>query len=94
MFGPMPDGGNLDGGVSGGSGVSWWQDTLGFVIKAAAVKEFAPVQKNQQYYVDAYGRVLPAGASVIGQQVAAPQNQLTTLVLLGIGAMLIFKLAQ
>jgi hypothetical protein len=64
-------------GYSGGTtadsgGSAWWEDTLNFVVRAAAVKQFSSpkLQNGQSYYVDANGQVL-----AMGQQVPLLQNQ-------------------
>ncbi|KRB70492.1 hypothetical protein [Noviherbaspirillum sp. Root189] len=45
------------------SGPAWWQQTLDFVVKAAATKKFSTpqLQNGQSYYVDQNGNVVPTG---------------------------------
>lgn len=97
LFGPTPDGGNLDTTATAdtGGGSPWYQSTIDFVIRAAASNAFAPTQQNQQYIVDAQGRLVPAGSVLLGTQVkATQQNPLIVMGAIAIVGLLLFKLVK
>lgn len=80
--------------------VSWWQDTLNFVVRAAATKKFASpqLQSGQSYYVDGSGNVLPMGqaAPIIANQTAGAvlNNPMVMLAGLALVGVLIYKLVK
>lgn len=81
-------------------GTSWWEDTLDFVVRAAASKRFASpqLQSGQAYYVDQAGNVLPMGQTVPGQlQGGTPavlNSPVVMLAALAFGAVILYKLVK
>lgn len=79
--------------VSTGSGATWWQDTLGFVIKAAAVDRYTPkaVQQTSQYQLDKYGNLVPMGAGIQVTGQTSVSNDYMMYAALAVGALLLFS---
>lgn len=83
-----------------GDGVSWWQDTLDFVVRAAAVKRFSTpqLQSGQSYYVDANGNVLPSGYPAPGAMpqaaASALSNPMVMMAGLALVGVLLYKLVK
>lgn len=78
---------------------AWWENTLDFVVRAAAAKRFTSpqLQSGQSYYVDGNGNVLPMGQMVPGQPIntnAALGNPMVMLAGLAIGFLIIYKLVK
>lgn len=82
------------------TGASWWENTLDFVVRAAAAKQFAApqLQNGQSYYVDQAGNVLPMGAyaSAGSAQIAnaATSNRWVMLAGLALAGVLLYKLVK
>jgi len=83
-----------DYGSTGGS--SWWQDTLGFVIKAAAVDRYSPkqIQSTGQYQVDQYGNLVPMGSGVQITGQTSINNNLMMYAVLALGAVLLYSMVK
>lgn len=82
--------------ASSSSGTAWWEDTLQFVIKAAAVDRYSPkpVQQTGQYQLDQYGNLVPMGSGIqITGQTSVPNNTLMYAAL-ALGAVLLFTVMK
>lgn len=89
----------MDGTQTTDSG-AWWENTLDFVVRAAAAKRFASpqLQNGQSYYVDNFGNVVPTGQVIPGAPVQAAgallSNPLVMLAALALTGVLLFKLVK
>lgn len=74
----------------------WYQQTLDFVIRAAAVDRYTPkpVQQTGQYQLDQYGNLaqMGSGISVTGQ--TSFNNNLVMYAALAIGAVFLFSVMK
>lgn len=77
---------------------TWWEQTIGYVIKSAADSKFRTLQPGGQYQVDANGNVVPMGVvNTPAQQSAAAVQTAAPLVLLAVaavGLILIIKMVK
>lgn len=90
---PAYSGGSTSNPLSTGSSSAWWQDTLGFVIKAAAVDRYTPkaVQQTSQYQLDQYGNLVPMGAGIQVTGQTSVSNDYMMYAALAVGALLLFS---
>lgn len=86
--------------VAQDSGPAWWENTIDFVVRAAAAKRFASpqLQNGQSYYVDASGNVVPMGQAVAGATTqavnAVATNPLLMLAGLALAGVILYKLVK
>lgn len=73
---------------------SWWEQTLGTVITAAANKKFSSLQPGVQYQVDANGNPVPMGVAHTSSSVVPASNPLVILALVAIAGLVIYKLVK
>ncbi|MEC4722943.1 hypothetical protein RY831_27670 [Noviherbaspirillum sp. CPCC 100848] len=80
------------------SGPAWWENTIDFVVRAAAAKRFATpqLQNGQTYYVDAAGNVVPTGYPVPGQAQVNPvlNNPMVMVAGLLFAGVILYKLVK
>jgi hypothetical protein len=82
------------------AGASWWEDTLDFVVRAAATKRFASpqLQSGLSYYIDASGNAVPMGQPLPGQYPMQGAQLLNSPVVmlagLALAAVLLYKLVK
>lgn len=66
---------------------SWWEQTIGYVLKSAADSKFKTLQPGVQYQVDANGNVVPMGVvNTPAAQSAAAVQSMAPLVMLAVAA--------
>lgn len=75
------------------AGTSWWQDTLGFVVKAAAIDRYTPkpIQPTGQYQLDRNGNLVPMGTGVYTTGQTTVSNNLVMYAALALGAVLLYS---
>lgn len=77
---------------------TWWEQTIGYVIKSAADSRFHTLQPGVQYQVDANGNVVPMGVvnTPAAQSAAAVQSAapLVMLAVAAVGLYLIVKMVK
>ncbi|HJV86922.1 MAG TPA: hypothetical protein VJ698_15760 [Noviherbaspirillum sp.] len=89
-----------DNAVSADTGTSWWQNTLDFVVRAAATKKYASpqLQNGQSYYVDGMGNVLPMGqpAQIMPNQAAGAMlgSPVVMLAVMAFAGVILYKLVK
>lgn len=82
------------------SGPTWYQQTIDFVVRAAAAKRFASpqLQNGQSYYVDPNGNVVPMGQPLPGQLKAGGlgvvDSRIVMLAGLALAGVLLYKLVK
>lgn len=79
--------------TSSSSSGTWWQDTLGFVIKAAAVDRYSPkpIKQTGQYQLDQYGNLVPMGTGIQVTGQTSINNNLVMYAALALGAVLLYS---
>lgn len=79
--------------AAAGGSAPWYQQTLDFVIRAAAVDRYTPkpVQQTGQYQLDKHGNLAQMGSeiSVTGQ--TSVNNNLVMYAALAVGAVFLFS---
>lgn len=82
------------------SGPAWWEQTIDFVARAAAMKRFSSPQltSGQSYYIDQNGNAVPMGQPLPGQMqpggIGLIDSRLVMLAGLALGAVLLYKLVK
>lgn len=102
IYGANPDGSSLDTVTTSAdsSAPAWWQQTLGYVITAAAKAKYSPqLQSGVAYTVDANGNVVPVGVahpSATTGGTANPSGAMQTqqILLLAVVGFVIYKLVK
>lgn len=80
------------------TGPAWWENTIDFVVRAAAAKRFSSpqLQSGQSYYVDTSGQVVPMGTPIPGQMQANPvlNNPMVMMAGLLFAGVILYKLVK